>query len=395
MDEDYLDVDEIDNIIGGVTFNDDDDNEMIFKEEKDDLESSSSSSSLLLDKNKKQESSSTTTTMSGTKISKTVGKGVAAVATKGMLKTVFDKQYVMDKLNQSIKMMNVEMLIEAINMAKGTILENTTMFKNAQTILENEQRKSMLLLNIENELYKSTSIPKLLSRVDRLLELVNEALSHGLGAERVVSDTLAHLQSIQTLIQLRNKIRISVELCSEKEMESAMNEREKLLKIYGSDLCAEEADAVYSMRKMISFERISYKNKESRDGGGKEGEGEGEGEGEERDSNSNSNGDDNDIKLPMFVCKQLELMRNSKNNVELEEATRNFTILVPNNATRRCYIRAFKWVVAFAFWKFPKRVDLNEQQQDQNQQQHQQQQTSPSPSSTPSKLQKWKNRTTF
>jgi len=394
MDEDYLDVDEIDNIIGGVTFNDDNDNEMIYKEETDDLElSSSSSSSLLLDKNKKQvtsSSSSSTTTISGTKISKAVGKGVAAVATKGMLKTVFDKQYVMDKLNQSIKMMNVEMLIEAINMAKGTILENTTMFKNAQTILENEQRKSMLLLNIENELYKSTSIPKLLSRVDRLLELVNEALSHGLGAERVVSDTLAHLQSIQTLIQLRNKIRISVELCSEKEMESAMNEREKLLKIYGSDLCAEEADAVNSMRKMISFERISYKNKESRDGGGKEGEG----EGEERDSNSNSDGDDTDIKLPMFVCKQLELMRNSKNNVELEEATRNFTILVPNNATRRCYIRAFKWVVAFAFWKFPKRDDLSEQQQDQNQQQ-QQQQTSPSPSSTPSKLQKWKNRTTF
>ena len=385
MDEDYLDVDEIDNIIGGVTFNDDNDNEMIYKEEKDDELSSS----------KKQVTSSsssttTTTTMSGTKtVGKTVGKGVA---TKGMLKTVFDKQYVMDKLNQSIKMMNVEMLIEAINMAKGTILENTTMFKNAQTILENEQRKSMLLLNIENELYKSTSIPKLLSRVDRLLELVNEALSHGLGAERVVSDTLAHLQSIQTLIQLRNKIRISVELCSEKEMESAMSEREKLLKIYGSDLCAEEADAVNSMRKMISFERISYKNKESRDGGGKEGEG--EGEGEERDSNvSNSNGDDTDIKLPMFVCKQLELMRSSKSNVELEEATRNFTILVPNNATRRCYIRAFKWVVAFAFWKFPKRDDLSEQQQDQNQQQ-QQQQPSPSPS-TPSKLQKWKNRTTF
>ena len=175
-------------------------------------------------------------------------------------------------------------------------------------------------------------------------------------------------------------------------MESAMSEREKLLKIYGSDLCAEEADAVNSMRKMISFERISYKNKESRDGGGKEGEG--EGEGEERDSNvSNSNGDDTDIKLPMFVCKQLELMRSSKSNVELEEATRNFTILVPNNATRRCYIRAFKWVVAFAFWKFPKRDDLSEQQQDQNQQQ-QQQQPSPSPS-TPSKLQKWKNRTTF
>ena len=184
MDEDYLDVDEIDNIIGGVTLNDDNDNEMIYKEEKDDLELSSSKKQVT-----SPSSTTTTTTMSGTK---TVGKGVA---TKGMLKTVFDKQYVMDKLNQSIKMMNVEMLIEAINMAKGTILENTTMFKNAQTILENEQKKSMLLLNIENELYKSTSIPKLLSRVDRLLELVNEALSHGLGAERVVSDTLAHLQS--------------------------------------------------------------------------------------------------------------------------------------------------------------------------------------------------------
>jgi hypothetical protein len=231
------------------------------------------------------------------------------------------------------------MLVEALNMAKGTILENTELFLNAQSILENEQKKSFLLMNIENEISKSTSIPKLLGRVDRLLELVNEALSHGLGAEKVVVDTLAHLHSIQTLIQLRNKIRISVELCSEKEMEIAMNEREKLLKVFGSDLCAEEADAVNSMRKMIIFERKSHKNKDSSD---------------DKGGLDENNQEDTDIKLPMFVCKQLELMRNSNSTFELEEATKNFSILVPNAAIRRSYTRAFKWVVAFAFWKFPK-----------------------------------------
>jgi hypothetical protein len=210
----------------------------------------------------------------------------------------------------------------------------------AISILEGLQKNRGILITLEAELVKSTTVPKLLSRVDKLLSLINQASFHGLGAEAIVVETITHIQSIQALILMRNRIRIAVELCSEKEMNKAMNEREKLLKVYGSDLCAEEAEAVSNMRKMICFERLASQQTFVTDAG--------------VDEEVTSNEDQPDIKLPMFVCKQLELMKSSTSQSQLDEETKRFATLVPDACTRRGYIRAFKWVVAFAFWKFPK-----------------------------------------
>ena len=251
-------------------------------------------------------------------------------------------QFINDRLEQSMKIMSIDMLNDAIRLAKDAKLDNSPSYVNAVNALEIEQRKRAILTAIEAELSKSTTVPKLLSRVDKFLALISQASSSGLGAEKAVCDTLTHLQSIQTLIQLRNRIRVAVEICSENEMDKTMFEREKLLGIYGSDLCADEAEAVANMRRMIAFEKVTtlQKSKEVVES--------------DEEAESESSSERTDIKLPMFVCKQLELMRNSKSKSELDEETTNFAILVPNPVTRRGYVRAFKWVVAFAFWKFPR-----------------------------------------
>ena len=260
-------------------------------------------------------------------------------------------QFINDRLEQSIKIMSIDMLNDAIRMAKDAKLDNSPSYVNAVNALEIEQRKRAILTAIEAELSKSTTVPKLLSRVDKFLALISQASSSGLGAEKAVCDTLTHLHSIQTLIQLRNRIRVAVEICSSSEMDRTMFEREKLLTIYGPDLCADEAEAVANMRRMIAFEKVTTLQKSDEV---IEGDEEAEREKSESSEMSESSSERTDIKLPMFVCKQLELMRSCKSKSELDEETRNFAILVPNPVTRRGYVRAFKWVVAFAFWKFPR-----------------------------------------
>jgi len=62
-----------------------------------------------------------------------------------------------------------------------------------------------------------------------------------------------------------------------------------------------------------------------------------------------------DRMLPRYVSQALEKLReaDSKQNPgELEEAMSHFATIVPNESARRKYRRIFKWVVAYAPWKF-------------------------------------------
>ena len=62
----------------------------------------------------------------------------------------------------------------------------------------------------------------------------------------------------------------------------------------------------------------------------------------------------NDVMLPPYICKELCALRdaNSSNPQEMEHARAKFVTLVPNLATRKRFVRIFKWVVAFCPWRF-------------------------------------------
>ena len=58
--------------------------------------------------------------------------------------------------------------------------------------------------------------------------------------------------------------------------------------------------------------------------------------------------------LPRYVSRALEAVRaaDPNNPIELKDAVESFATLVPSEAARTRYRRIFKWVVAYAPWKF-------------------------------------------
>jgi hypothetical protein len=60
---------------------------------------------------------------------------------------------------------------------------------------------------------------------------------------------------------MRNKIRYAIEVCSVSKMKSSMEARNKLVHIYGPDLCSEEVAAVMNMMRMLSLAPSAAKEK--------------------------------------------------------------------------------------------------------------------------------------
>lgn len=133
-----------------------------------------------------------------------------------------------------------------------------------------------------------------------------------------------------------------------------MEQRAKLLPLFGSDLLAEETAGVTEMRRMVGYLR------QIRDMTPEE-------EAKEReqdtfhtgDRGGAAGGDDDegcaaDRLLPRYVSRALEAVRGAdpNNPIELKDAVESFATLVPNEAARTRYRRIFKWVVAYAPWKF-------------------------------------------
>lgn len=127
-----------------------------------------------------------------------------------------------------------------------------------------------------------------------------------------------------------------------------MKEREKLLPFFGEELLKDEAWGVTEMRRMIGY--LTQINDISPE--------------EEEKHHRDHTGDDEggvDRMLPRYVSHELEAIRdaNPRNEHEVEDAMNKFVTLVPNEAVRKRYRRMFKWVVAYAPWKYS-RPELTE-----------------------------------
>ena len=124
-----------------------------------------------------------------------------------------------------------------------------------------------------------------------------------------------------------------------------MQERERLIPLFGSELLEIEARSVVEMRRMLSYLH-QIRDSTALSTSGKE-------EGDDNFSSGGSGGADR--MLPRYVSQALEKLREAdskQNSGELEEAMNHFATIIPNESVRRKYRRIFKWVVAYAPWKF-------------------------------------------
>jgi hypothetical protein len=178
------------------------------------------------------------------------------------------------------------------------------------------------------------------------------------------------MQRIYSLVQLRDKIRFAVEMCSVKKMDAAMKERELQVKIYGPELCSEEVNAVEGMRRMFMYEsqvhnksikrsvKLSSENgKDKVNKCAKSSAMDDDDDDDDVEDSYSHENDESDVRLPPFVRTQLEVVRNANTLEELNHAIENYSILVPSDIKRKAYLRVFKWVVSFAFWKYEKSIE--------------------------------------
>lgn len=87
-------------------------------------------------------------------------------------------------------------------------------------------------------------------------------------------------------------------------MISAMDERQRMVKVYGPTLCAAEAEAIANMNRMLFYEKHFYDTALSVDA--------------EDSTPTNAQtqesplDEDSDVRLPPYARTQLEIMRNAK-----------------------------------------------------------------------------------
>lgn len=177
-------------------------------------------------------------------------------AAKNLLTTVQGENYVKDQLNTAVNTRSDEMIREAIQLAKDAGMTYLDEFLKSQQSFSKEVKRRHILQQLEILLEKCNTIPNLIRHTDKLRELVGTATSLNLAGEYFVQDARNRMARVQSLLKVRDNIRKAVELCSVSMMRAAMEERHKLLKIYGPDFCESEATAVVKMIQMISHERV-------------------------------------------------------------------------------------------------------------------------------------------
>lgn len=72
---------------------------------------------------------------------------------------------------------------------------------------------------LHSVLVKCVTVPKLIASVDALESMLQQATDLDLAGEYQVQDAAMRLGRVRTLIQLRDRIRFAVEVCSPSKMQ--------------------------------------------------------------------------------------------------------------------------------------------------------------------------------
>ena len=250
---------------------------------------------------------------------------------KVLLTTVQGELFVKLQLDDAVRMRSEELIREAMRLAEDAGMTYLEEFSRAKQSFDKEIKRKGVLQHIQVILDRCNTVPNLVKHSDKLNDLVAFATSLGLSGEYLVQDARNRLGRIQSLLRIRNDIRYAVELFSASMMQQAMAARHQLLKIYGPDLFAEEAHAVLKMLQMLVHEEQIVKRTDTEIRKKQDMEITEENSIAEEGNKSPSDSDNRDIagdattkedsrkdvvgsdvRLPPFVRKQLDLIRDAR-----------------------------------------------------------------------------------
>ena len=181
---------------------------------------------------------------------------------KALVMDVLSESYVRNQLVDAINSGSGTLMKDAIQLAESHRMTFLPQLRGCKEALEGHERLHSTLSFLTNELSRSVTVCKLLSKVDLIRKCVQQATAMGLGGEEAVLEAVLRLGKIRNLIAMRDKIRFAVEICSPTQMDAAMTERAKFIPLFGIELCAEEIAAVDGMRKMLAYQKqVKEKNR--------------------------------------------------------------------------------------------------------------------------------------
>ena len=135
------------------------------------------------------------------------------------LKESYVKQQLRDAVDSGSDVLLQDALDKANASRMTTVEAIAPIYKEAQEALADHARLHGTLTNLQQDLARSISVPKLLSNVDILLRQVKEARAMGLGGEPPVLEALLRVGKIKSLVGLRDRMRFAIELCAPSLME--------------------------------------------------------------------------------------------------------------------------------------------------------------------------------
>jgi hypothetical protein len=161
-----------------------------------------------------------------------------------------------------------------------------------------------------------------------------------------VQEGYRRLTRIEGLIAKRNEMRSAVEACDFKRMKSLMKTSDRLVRMYGADLFEEEMHAMKRMNDMHERELVIGQHTHHEDAMG-------EGSQYERVLYGKAWGADS-AHLPLFIYSLLGRVHRYRDvdDAAFKTACERLVVVAPDVDRRNHYTRLFKWVVAFATWKY-------------------------------------------
>jgi len=124
--------------------------------------------------------------------------------------------YIVNQLKSAISSGSVELIENAIQLAQTT--ESLPELSEAKKALHKIKEVQMVIDALSIELEAADTVPRLVASVDKLEDLIQRATYVGLEDSHEVHEAKLRMQKVGSLIQLRDKMRFAVEICSPSKM---------------------------------------------------------------------------------------------------------------------------------------------------------------------------------
>lgn len=269
-------------------------------------------------------------------------------------------------MEEALAVNSLDMLRAAVQLCLDHNMPYLPILQRAREAIAHINQNRAVLTLLSEELSRCTSIAALIRKHDILSLLAREATTRGFHHDVKVAEATSRLHKVRNLLDLRQRMRAALEVCSPTRMQRAIEERRKLVRMFGDDFLLEEATALDNLAAMLVMQQTLLQGEEEEEAAAAEHKhrrmnmhelfatmtgGTPFDPNQPLSSATEADSEASDlVYLPRFVRDPLLRMRNAPSQRELSLAMADFVKVVPAPEQRKFYLRAFKWTVAFAFW---------------------------------------------